>query len=84
MIQNFPSGFLMAIESAITKHAGYMHDSIDNNAAARIKASVIGTSENIPVCEGKLMIGTWHNIFLCEFDGPRHERKAIVTIVEGK
>jgi secondary thiamine-phosphate synthase enzyme len=35
----------------------WRHDRIDNNAAAHIKASIIGPSEAIPVHEGKLMLG---------------------------
>ena len=69
---------LWALDKAIPRHAGYQHDRIDNNAAAHIKASIIGPSESIPVSEGDLVLGTWQDIFLCEFDGPRN-RRVIVT-----
>lgn len=55
----------------------WLHDRIDNNAAAHLKASLLGPSESIPVRDGKLMLGKWQNIFLCEFDGPR-EREIII------
>ena len=58
----------------------WKHDRIDNNAAAHIKASIIGPSETIPVKEGRLMLGTWQAVMLCDFDGPRN-RKVIVTVM---
>ena len=33
----------------------------------------------VPFSEGKLLLGRWQGIYLCEFDGPR-ERKVIVTL----
>ncbi|NQU79075.1 YjbQ family protein, partial [Candidatus Woesearchaeota archaeon] len=41
--------------------------------------AIIGPSETIPVNDGKLVMGTWQDIFLCCFDGPR-KRKIIITI----
>ena len=57
----------------------WLHDKVDNNASAHIKASIMGPSETIPIKDGKLQLGTWQNIFLCDFDGPR-ERKVLVYI----
>jgi secondary thiamine-phosphate synthase enzyme len=58
----------------------YSH--LEGNAAAHIKASIIGPSETILVNGGSLVLGTWQGIYFCEFDGPRH-RKVIVKIIEG-
>jgi len=58
----------------------WLHDRIDNNASAHIKASIVGPSETIPIEDGKLQLGTWQNIFLADFDGPR-ERRLIVSIL---
>ena len=57
----------------------WRHDRIDDNAAAHIKAAIIGPSEMVPVKNGKLLLGTWQSLMLLEFDGPR-ERKVIVQI----
>lgn len=57
----------------------WRHDRIDDNAAAHIKAAIIGPSEMVPVKNGKLLLGTWQSLMLVEFDGPR-ERKVIVQI----
>jgi secondary thiamine-phosphate synthase enzyme len=48
---------------------GYLHT--EGNSAAHIKASMMGTSELVPVENGRLQLGTWQGIFFCEFDGPR-------------
>ncbi|KPL04492.1 MAG: hypothetical protein AMJ90_00685 [candidate division Zixibacteria bacterium SM23_73_2] len=58
----------------------YSH--LEGNAAAHIKASIIGCSETILIENGSLVLGTWQGIYFCEFDGPR-TRKVIVKITEG-
>jgi len=77
---NIKIDFLSAINRAIPEHAGYLHDRIDRNAAAHIKAALIGPSESIPIKDGNLQLGTWQSIMFCEFDGPRSTRRIIVQI----
>ncbi len=48
---------------------GYRH--LEGNAAAHIKACLVGFSVTVPIQEGRLALGTWQSIYLCEFDGPR-------------
>ncbi|MDD5649546.1 MAG: secondary thiamine-phosphate synthase enzyme YjbQ [Candidatus Nanoarchaeia archaeon] len=48
-----------------------------SNGDAHLKSSIIGNSKLIPIENGKLCLGKWQNIFLCEFDGPR-EREIII------
>jgi len=38
----------------------------------------MGADALVPVQDGRLALGTWQGIFLCEFDGPR-ERSVYVT-----
>lgn len=52
----------------------------EGNADAHIKSTIVGTSVNVIVDEGRLLLGTWQSIFFCEFDGPRHRRIAIKLI----
>jgi secondary thiamine-phosphate synthase enzyme len=59
----------------------WLHDQQDNNGDAHIKAGLVGPSETIPVIGGKLGLSTWQGVFLCEFDGPRHDRRVIVTVL---
>ena len=53
----------------------------EGNSAAHLKSSVIGTSELIPIERGDLTLGTWQDVYFCEFDGPRH-RKVYVQVIE--
>ncbi len=46
---------------------------------AHIKASLIGNSLNIPVTDGRLNLGTWQGIYLCEFRNNGGRRKLILT-----
>ncbi len=77
---NIGTDFLNALRKLIAEHDGWLHDRIDNNAAAHIKSALIGPSEVIPISDGRLALGRWQNIFLCEFDGPR-TRQVIVSIL---
>lgn len=70
-----------ALDRMVPLHAGWLHDRIDGNAAAHIKSAIVGPSETIPIAARRLCLGTWQNVFLCEFDGPRQERRVIVSIV---
>jgi secondary thiamine-phosphate synthase enzyme len=56
----------------------YQHD--EGNSDAHLKASLMGTSVTLLIENGKLILGRWQGIFLCEFDGPR-ERRLNVKIV---
>ena len=59
----------------------WLHDRVDGNADAHIKAGIIGPSETIPLDNGDLVLGTWQNVFFCDFDGPRSRRELIVTLL---
>jgi len=78
---NLCDDILTTLNKIIPLHDNYKHDKIDNNAAAHIKAGIIGPSLTIPIKDNKLQLGQWQNIFLAEFDGPRHNRKVIVSII---
>jgi secondary thiamine-phosphate synthase enzyme len=60
----------------------WLHDAQDGNGDAHLKAGLVGPSETIPLMDGKLGLSTWQNIFFCEFDGPRHNRKVVCTIID--
>ena len=65
--------------SRMVPEGAWRHDRVDNNAAAHIKATILGPSEAIPVREGSLRLGTWQSVMLVEFDGPR-DRTVIVEV----
>lgn len=60
----------------------WQHDAQDNNGDSHLKAGFTGPSESIPIIKSKPGLSRWQNIFLCEFDGPRSERRVVVTTYE--
>ncbi len=69
---------VMELNKVIPFDDNYSHS--EGNSAAHIKASIIGSSVNIPLKNNNLLLGTWQGICFCEFDGPR-TRKFYVKIV---
>ena len=59
----------------------WRHDKIDGNADAHIKSAILGAGETIPIKNGELDLGQWQSVMFVELDGPRQERKIIVTII---
>jgi len=47
---------------------------------AHIKASVLGTSVEIPITNGKLNLGIWQGIYLCEHRNNGGSRKLVITV----
>lgn len=62
----------------------WRHDKIDGNADAHIKSAILGPSEAIPIKGGKLQLGRWQACMLAELDGPRSDRRVIVTVLGDK
>ncbi|MDJ0832261.1 MAG: secondary thiamine-phosphate synthase enzyme YjbQ [Gammaproteobacteria bacterium] len=59
----------------------WLHDAQDGNGDAHLKSGLVGPSETVPLIDGQLGLSTWQNIFFCEFDGPRSERKVVCSII---
>jgi secondary thiamine-phosphate synthase enzyme len=59
-------------------YEGFRH--FEHNSDAHIKSSMVGSSVMVPFENGRLLLGTWQGIFLCEFDGPR-ERQVVATFI---
>jgi len=53
----------------------YLH--AEGNSDSHLKTSFFGPSLTVLVHEGRLVLGTWQGIFLCEFDGPRERQVAV-------
>ncbi|WP_175630049.1 secondary thiamine-phosphate synthase enzyme YjbQ [Bacteroides acidifaciens] len=52
----------------------------DDDMPAHAKSSIIGTSITIPITNGKLNLGTWQGIYLCEFRDHGGNRRVVATI----
>src|SRR3954470_10916990 len=74
-VQTDMLGFLQKLIPQYYQH--FKH--FEHNSDAHIKSSLVGCSAIVPFEKGKLLVGRWQGIYLCEFDGPR-TRKIIVTI----
>jgi secondary thiamine-phosphate synthase enzyme len=59
---------------------GWEHDTLDGNADAHLRSSLLGRSVSVPVRDGELALGTWQSILLIECDGPRN-RSLSVTVL---
>jgi secondary thiamine-phosphate synthase enzyme len=55
----------------------YRH--IEDNSASHLQASMMGFSQTVLIEGGRLVLGRWQAIYLCEFDGPR-ERSVLVRV----
>ena len=60
---------LATLRRAVPDGLPYRHE--EGNSPAHVKASLVGSSVTIIVENGRLRLGTWQGIQLCEFDGPR-------------
>lgn len=57
------------LDKFVPWRGAYKH--AEGNSAAHIKAILIGGSTHLIIENGRLLLGTWERVFLCEFDGPR-------------
>ncbi len=60
---------LMELEKVVPWQDGYRH--IEGNSAGHLKSSLTGASETLILEDGRLVLGTWQDIYFMEFDGPR-------------
>ncbi len=73
-----PRDMLHLLRTLIPQHGmDFRHG--EQNSDSHIKASLVGSSVSVPFKGGKLLLGRWQGIFLCEFDGGR-ERQVIMMV----
>jgi secondary thiamine-phosphate synthase enzyme len=66
------------LKSLAPRDNDYHHN--DGNCDAHLKAAVIGNSKLLLVEGGRLVLGRWQGVFLCEFDGPRRRELRIKVV----
>ncbi len=71
---------LHTLHKVIPDQDDYRH--MEGNSPAHIKSSLLGSSCQIIVENGSLVLGTWQSVFFCEFDGPRH-RTFMLQLISG-
>ena len=69
--------FVQHLQEVVPRESDFEH--AEGNSDAHIKSMLVGTSAALPVSGGRVRLGRWQAIFLCEFDGPR-QREVWVTV----
>lgn len=68
---------ILAALERLVPHAQPYFTHREGNSDSHVKATLVGSSVQVEVEKGRLVLGTWQAIYFCEFDGPR-ERRAFV------
>jgi len=83
----YESGVVQDLKDAIERMAPsdirYQHDLRwgDGNGFSHVRAAMIGSSFSVPLHSGKLVLGTWQQIVLLDFDNRPRNRRVIVQIM---
>jgi secondary thiamine-phosphate synthase enzyme len=72
-----------ALEQIAPANDNYAHNARwgDHNGYAHLRSALMGTTESYPVSEGRLRLGTWQQVILCDFDDSPRSREVTVTVV---
>jgi len=82
----YESGAVRDLKEAIERLAPagipYRHDARwgDGNGYAHVRAALLGPSLTVPLIQGRLILGTWQQIMLVDFDNEPRDRKVLVSI----
>jgi secondary thiamine-phosphate synthase enzyme len=80
---NLVADFKDAIESIVPSKIKYRHRETwgDDNGKSHVRATLMGPSLTVPFKDRKLLLGTWQQIVLLDFDVPAREREVVVQVV---
>jgi secondary thiamine-phosphate synthase enzyme len=75
-----PRDLAAALDRVAPENAPYLHTCEGpDDMPAHVKSSLVGSSLSIPIREGRLLLGTWQGIYLCEFRNHGGTRQLILT-----
>jgi len=83
----YETGLLEDLKSAfrrlVPENTSYEHDSHwgDGNGFSHVRASLLGPAVTVPFGDGKLLLGTWQQIVLVDFDNRPRTRRVLVRII---
>ena len=63
---------VMALSRLLPREGGYKH--VEGNSDSHVKTTLVGPSQTLIVSGGRIQLGTWQGVFLCEWDGPRNRK----------
>jgi secondary thiamine-phosphate synthase enzyme len=73
---------LRLLDELVPCGKGYLHDRIDSNAHAHLRAVLLGSSVTIPIENDSMTLGTWQSIIFVECDGPRRREVFVQVVAE--
>ncbi len=73
----------VAFEKIAPEHGTYLHEQTwhDDNGHSHVRASLLGPSLTVPFVERRLLLGTWQQIVLIDFDTRSRSRKLVVQVI---
>ena len=76
--EDFESSF----NEMVPENAAYYKHTMEgsDDMPAHIKSSLVGSSIQVPITSGRLNLGTWQGIYLCEFRNRGGRRRLVVTL----
>ncbi len=73
--------YLRLFEMLVPEKNDWKHDQIDDNADSHLLSLLLKQFYVFPVKDGRIIRGTWQELFLVELDGPRYRRRIVVTVI---
>ncbi len=72
-----------ALEKVAPRHGEYRHHLRwgDDNGSGHVRAGLVGPSLSVPFRDGRLLLGTWQQIVLVEFDTRPRNRRCVIQII---
>lgn len=79
LVEDFPQ----VIEQLVPEKKSYLHNEThpDRNAHSHLRAALLGPSLAVPFENGKLILGTWQQIILVDFDNRPRKREVTLQII---
>ena len=70
-------------DAIIPEHRNYHHHATwgDDNGPAHVRSTMLGPSVTVPVQDGKLVLGTWQQIVVLDFDTRPRSREVVIQVM---
>lgn len=80
---NLVEDFCELMEKLVPKNLETRHGKTwgDDNGFSHLRSALIGTSITVPIKKSALVLGTWQQIVLCDFDNRAREREVVVQVI---
>jgi len=80
---NLVKDFQEWLEKIIPQNKQYHHGATwgDDNGFSHLRASLLGPSLAVPLDKGRLTLGRWQQIVLCDFDNRERNREVVIKII---